>query len=193
MRSATKWNDKGLLRDEPLHSAFLELRVNRRSPDKRFFGELVEKLKEFKFGVRSGGIPHIICLFVDQIVQTRAVQSWVDLAFARLLPPLGAEKNPRVWVDHAMLHYFVEFYWNLAQNEHKALSLLNQARRQRGLDNLHPSHRHMMKSTPTTRQNALLAHKEPHRGSILNKAQIETRTTREYEILNQGIFCSSRV
>jgi len=60
MRHATKWNDKDLLQDEPFYSAF---RGRRRTPDRSFFGELVEKVKESKFGVRSDGIPHIMCLF----------------------------------------------------------------------------------------------------------------------------------
>jgi hypothetical protein len=188
MRLATKWNDKDLLQDEPFYSA---LRGRRRTPDSRFFGELVGKVKGLKFGVRSGGIPPIMCIFFDQIVQTRAVQSWVDLAFAPLLPPSGAEKNARLWVDHRMLHFFVEFYWNLAQNECKALTSLNQARRQLGLDDLHPSHIHMAKSAPTAHQMTLLAHKEPYRGPALNEARIEMRTARAYE--NQGIACSSRV
>jgi hypothetical protein len=57
MRHATKWNDKDLLQDEPFYSAFLQLRGRRCTPDKRFFGELVKKVKGLKFGVRSGGIP----------------------------------------------------------------------------------------------------------------------------------------
>jgi len=58
MRHATKWNDKHLLQDEPLCSAFRELRKNRGTPDKHFFGDLVEKVKGLKLGVRSGGISH---------------------------------------------------------------------------------------------------------------------------------------
>jgi len=55
MRHATKWNDKALLEDEPLNSAFLEveLRGGTRIPDKRFFGDLARKVKGLQFGVRS--------------------------------------------------------------------------------------------------------------------------------------------
>lgn len=182
MRHATKWNDKDVLQDEPFYSA---LRGRRRTPDRRFFGELVERVKALE-GVRSGGIPHIKYIFSDRIVQTRAVQSWVDLAFA----PLPPRRVERLSVDHSMLRFFVEFYWNLAKDEHKALKSLNEARRRRGLDDLHLSHTHMVKSAPTAHQMALRLHKEPHRGLSLNEACIEMRTARAYE--NQGIACSSQ-
>lgn len=190
MRHATKWNDKDLLQDEPFYSTF---RGRRRTPDGSFFGEVVQKVKKLEFGVCSDGIPHIMYLFFDQIVQTRVVQSWVDFAFVRLLPPPEAKKKLRVSVDHAILHHFVRFYWHLAQSERKALRLLNSARRWRGLGDLHPSHIHMVKSAPTARQMPLLAHKEPHRGPTLNEAQIKKRTARAYGNSNQGISCSSRV
>jgi hypothetical protein len=180
MRHATKWNDKDLLQDEPFYSAFRGGR--RRTPDRSFFGDLVKKVKRLEFGVRSNGIPHTMYLFFDQIIQTRVVQSWVDLAFAR---PPEAEKNLRVSVDHAILHHFVKFYWSLAQSERKALKLLNQARRWRRLGDLHPS------DIPTARQMTLPA--QPHRGPTLNEAQIKTRTARAYGNLNSGISCSYRV
>lgn len=134
----------------------------------------------------------IIRLLVDQVVQTKVVQSWVDLAFAHLHPP-GAEKNPRIWVDHAMLHCFVEFYYNLAYNDSRGFNFINQARRQRGLDDLRWPHEYMVMPTPTTRQTTRLAplHIEPpHSVPTLNEARIETRTARANGILDQGISCS---
>jgi len=60
MRHATKWNDKNLLQDEPFYSAIRELRRKHCTPDKHFFGDLVEKIKGLKLGVRTGDIYHTI-------------------------------------------------------------------------------------------------------------------------------------